>query len=264
MAILLISSWWQPELGGGIGGTASDFTGVIDRGGAPAVGEGEAGDKVVIEFSTASLVVTDVAAVADRVVSYAEDQGGFMVSKEVSSPEESPTASVEVRVPKAKLQAVVDYYKSLAVKVAQESLVGVDVTEEFADLAARIKTLEDTIDQFEAIKSRATRIADLVSITREIIALQEQIDALKGQRKFIAEAAAYPKITVYLAADEFALPYQPPEGFRPGVIFKLAVRALLGLVYAAGNFLIWAAVFSVLWIPALFLLRYLNRRFKIL
>ena len=263
LAILLILAWWQPELGGDIGGKSPDLIGGVDRGGAPSVVEEGSDGKVVIESSTASLVVSDVPEVADRIVSYAREQGGFMVSKEVTSPEESPTATVEVRVPKAKLSATVSYYKTLAVKVAEESLVGVDVTEEFADLEARIKTLETTISQFEAIKARATKISDLVSITSQIISLREQIDVLKGQKKFIAEAAAYPKITVYLATDEFALPYQPPEGFRPGTVFKLAVRSLLSLIYAVGNFLIWAAVYSILWIPVLFLLRYLNRRFKI-
>ena len=263
LAILLILAWWQPELGGDIGGKSPDLIGGVDRGGAPSVGEEGVGGKVVIESSTASLVVSDVAGAAEGIVFYAQEQGGFMVSKTVTSPEESPTAVVEVRVPKAKLGITVSYYKTLAVKVAEESLVGVDVTEEFADLEARIKTLETTISQFEAIKARATKISDLVSITSQIISLREQIDTLKGQKKFLADAAAYPKITVYLATDEFALPYQPPEGFRPGTVFKLAVRSLLSLIYSVGNFLIWTAVYSVLWVPALLVLRYLNRRFKI-
>ncbi|KKW26227.1 MAG: hypothetical protein VF00_C0014G0005 [candidate division Kazan bacterium GW2011_GWB1_52_7] len=246
LAILLILVWWKPELGGDIGGKSPDLIGGMDRGGAPTAGEEGSGGKVVIESSTASLVVSDVPARRGsdgRIDAALEAMAGIGVQ--------------------AKLAATVSYYKTLAVKVAEESLVGVDVTEEFADLEARIKTLETTISQFEAIKARATKISDLVSITSQIISLREQIDVLKGQKKFIAEAAAYPKITVYLATDEFALPYQPPEGFRPGTVFKLAVRSLLSLIYAVGNFLIWAAVYSILWIPVLFLLRYLNRRFKI-
>ncbi len=242
-------------------------------GGVPELGEGAVSDKggtgasedrVVIEESTLSMVVNDVSETADEVVKYAEKEGGFLVSSEITSPEESPVATVTVRVPSAKLRTAIEYYRTLAVKVASENIIGIDVTEEFEDLDARIATLEKTIDQFEAIKAKATKIADLVSITQQIITLRGQIDDLKGTKKFIADSAAYPKITASPATDEFALPYQPPEGFRPGAIFKQAVRALLASVYVVAGGLIWVGVYAVVVVPVLALVWYLFKRFKVI
>jgi hypothetical protein len=255
--------------------TPSGISPVTDGvGGIPELGEGTtvdgkggtetSGDRVVIEESALSLVVSDVSKTAVEVVSYAEKEGGFLVSSEITSPEESPVATVTVRVPSKKLRTAIEYYRTLAVKVASETIEGVDVTDEFEDLDARIETLEGTIVQFEAIKAKATKIADLVSITQQIITLRGQIDELKGTKKFIADSAAYPKITASLATDEFALPYQPSEGFRPGVIFKQAVRALLASVYAVAGALIWIGVYAVVVVPVLLLVRYLLKRFKIL
>jgi len=244
----------------GIGGVPELGEGTVsDKGGT-----GVSGDRVVIEESALSMVASDVSQTAEDVVAYAEKEGGFLVSSEITSPEESPVATVVVRVPSKKLRTVIEYYKTLAVKVASESTVGIDVTEEYEDLDSRIDTLEETIDQFEAIKAKATKIADLVSITEQIIILRGQIDDLKGTKKFIADSAAYPKITASLATDEFALPYQPSEGFRPGVIFKQAVRALLASVYAVAGALIWIGVYAVVVVPVLLLVRYLLKRFKIL
>ena len=266
LSVLYISSLSpsgiEPLTGGfdGVGG-APEFDGKV----VSDVGEGGTGsDRVVIEESALSLVVNDVSKTADAVVKYAEDGGGFLVSSEILSPEESPVATVVVRVPSKKLRTAVEYYRTLSVKVASENIVGVDVTEEFKDLDARIKTLEKTIDQFEAIKAQATKISDLVSITREIITIREEIDVLKGQKKFIAESAAFSRITVSLATDEFALPYQPPEGFRPGVIFKQAVRSLLSGVYSIAGGLIWVGVYAVVAVPILALAWYLLKRFKVL
>ena len=244
----------------GIGGVPELGEGAVsDKGGT-----GASGDRVVIEESALSLVVSDVSKTADEVVKYAEKEGGFLVSSEITSPEESPVATVTVRVPSAKLRTAIEYYRKLAVKVSSESIVGVDVTDEFEDLDARIATLEKTIDQFEAIKARATKIADLVSITAQIITLREEIDTLKGSKKFIEESAAFPKITASLATDEFALPYQPPEGFRPGVIFRQAVRALLSGVYAVAGGLIWVGVYAVVVVPVLALIWYLLKRAKVI
>ena len=245
-------------LTGGISGAPDLGEGAVSDKGGTTTG----GDRVVIEESALSLVVKDVSKEADEVVKYAEKEGGFLVSSEITSPEESPVATVTVRVPSAKLRTAIEYYRTLAVKVSSENIIGIDVTEEFEDLDARIATLEGTIDQFEAIKARATKIADLVSITEQIITLQEQIDLLKGSKKFIEESAAFPKITASLATDEFALPYQPPEGFRPGVIFKQAVRALLSGVYAVAGGLIWVGVYAVVWVPVLLVIIFLRRRQK--
>jgi hypothetical protein len=263
LSVLYVSSISPSGTGSlpsGIGGTPDLGEGVVSDKGGTTTG----GDRVVIEESALSLVVKDVSKEADEVVKYAEKEGGFLVSSEITSPEESPVATVVVRVPSKKLRMAIEYYRTLAVKVSSESIVGTDVTDEFEDLDTRIATLEKTIDQFEAIKAKATKIADLVSITKQIILMREDIDLLKGEKKFIAESAAFPKITASLATDEFALPYQPAEGFRPGVIFKQAVRALLSGVYAVAGGLIWVGVYAVVVVPVLLLVRYLLKRFKIL
>lgn len=266
LSLISISNWVSglSTTGVGVDGTTPGFIGGVS-GEKDTTGTGGTGeDRVVIEESALSLVAKDVSKAADEVVKYAEKEGGFLVSSEITSPEESPEATVAVRVPSAKLRTAIEYYRTLAVKVASENIIGVDVTEEFADLDSRIATLEETIDQFEAIKAQATKIADLVSITQQIITLREEIDVLKGSKKFIADSAAYPKITVYLATDEFALPYQPPEGFRPGVIFKQAVRALLSGVYAVAGSLIWVGVYSVVIVPLSFLIYWILKRTKVI
>ncbi len=253
--------WVSRSSSSGVSGSVPEFVGGgnEEKG---AAGTETSEERVVIEESNLSLVVNDVSAAAEEVVRYAEKEGGFLVSSEITSPEESPVATVVVRVPNTKLRPAVEYYRTLAVKVVEENIVGTDVTEEFQDLDSRIKALEETVAQFEAIKSRATKIADLVSITQQIITLREQIDALKGRKKFIADSAAFSRITVSLATDEFALPYQPPEGFRPGVIFKQAVRSLLSFVYGVAGGLIWVGVYAVVTVPILAFIWYLLKRFK--
>jgi len=242
----------EGEFAPGLGGTVE----TLPEGETPTKG------RVVIQESDLSLVVKDVSSTADWIVNYAEKEGGFMVSSTITRPEEVPLGTIVVRVPSKKLKEAIAYFRSLAVKVVEESLQGRDVTEEYADYEARIKTLKATIAQFEAIKERATKISDLVSITNEIINLQEQIDTYKGYLKALNEEATYSKITVYLATDEFALPYQPPAGFRPEVVLKQAVRSLLANLYAVGRALIWIGVYSVIWVPALAVVIFLRKRGK--
>lgn len=248
-------SLYQGEYERGLAPGLGDTTGALPEVETPAAKE-----RLVVQESNLSLVVKNVSQTADEIVSYAEKEGGFMVSSSITHPEESPVATVVVRVPNKKLKAAVAHFRSLALKVSSENLEGIDITEEYEDIEARIATLEATIDRFEEIRAKATKVSELLEVTREIINLQEQIDSLKGRKEYLERTATFAKITVYLATDEFALPYQPPAGFRPSVVFKQAVRALLTNLYALGRTLIWIGVYGVIWVPALAVVIILRRR----
>lgn len=217
-------------------------------------------DRIVVQNSNLSLLVDDVRGVGEQIVDYAQKQGGFMVSSSYSSPEESPFATVTVRVPSSKLGEALDFFRAKAIKVTSENLVGTDVTEEFVDIEARIATLETTKAKFEEILGSATEVQDILVVQREIINTQTRIDALKGQRDALEKNAALTKVTVYLSTDELALPYTPDEAFRPALTFKLAVRSLIGAARSVGTALIWITVFAVLWIPVLLIIYYFRRR----
>lgn len=220
--------------------------------------------RLVIQNSNLSLLVEDVQKVGNEVVSYAKQAGGFIVGSSYNQPEESPFGTITVRVPTDKLDATLQYFRSLAIKVTNENLVGNDVTDSYVDIQARLESLEKVKAKFEAILDSAVEVQDILTVQREIINTQTQIDNLKGQAEALEQNANLTKITVYLSTDELSLPYTPDEKFRPGVIFKLAVRSMLGTLQGLGELFIWILVYAVLWVPALIFFivirKYLIRR----
>ncbi len=206
-------------------------------------------NRMVIKNSDLSLLVTDVRAVSDQILSYAKGVGGFMVSPSYTKPEESPFATVIIRVPTTVLENALSHLRSLGVKVISENLMGTDVTGEYTDIEARLTTLKKTQAKFNDILEKVTNVADILSVQRELISLQDQIDSLIGQKTALVKNAELTKITVYLSTDELALPYTPDKAFRPNLIFKEAVRSLINSVRQAAEILIWIGVYSVFWIP---------------
>ncbi len=206
-------------------------------------------NRIVIKTSDLSLLVKDVRGVGDQIISYAKDNGGFMVFASYNRPTESPFATVTVRIPTTKLDEALNYIRALSIKVSSENLVGTDVTEEYVDIESRLATLRKTQVKFEEILEKAITVTDILTVQRELISLQQQIDSLKGQKMAIEKNAALTKITVYLSTDELALPYAPDKVFRPGVVFKLAVRSLLSTLRMGAEAVIWIGVYSVIWSP---------------
>lgn len=206
-------------------------------------------DRIITKTSDLSLLVKDVRNTGDQIISYAKDNGGFMVFVSYNRPTESPFATVTIRIPTARLDKALNYIRSLSIKVTSENLVGTDVTDEYVDIEANLVTLGKTKEKFEEILEKAITVTDILTVQRELITLQQQIDALIGQKKSIENNAKLTKITVYLSTDELALPYAPDKAFRPNVVFKLAVRSLLNTFRAGAEAGIWFGVYSVIWAP---------------
>jgi hypothetical protein len=223
---------------------------------APPVAQEE---RLVIEESSLSLVVADVRGVADKIVDKANEVGGFMVSTSLTRPEEAPFATVVVRVPADKFRETIDYFRDLAIKVSSENILGTDVTAEYVDLEARLETLGKTKAKFEEILAKATAIQDILQVEQQLVNLQDQIDSLKGRQKYLEQTAKLAKITAYLSTDEYALPYVPAKPFRPGVIFKLAVRSLVNNLRSLATAVIWVGVYAVIWLPVLLVLIFVSK-----
>lgn len=238
-------------------GVSSGTVGIMPQGEfAPS----DSTNRLVVQESNLSLVVKDVRTSVDKINEHATRVGGFMVNSSLSQPEEAPYANISVRVPAKSLKATLDYFRSLAIKVSSENLYGTDVTDEYTDIDARLVTLNKTKAKFEEILSQANKVQDILDVQRELINVQAQIDSLKGRQQYLEKTAEMARITIYLSTDEFSLPYAPAETFRPAVIFKTAVRSLVGFGRGLAKTLIWVGVFGIVWVPVLVVVLVLRKR----
>lgn len=236
---------------------------------APAVGgipayesapQPEVEERMVVEQSNISMLVDDVRQSVDQVISYTESKGGYMVSSNISQPEQAPFATVILRIPQPELRTALEHLRGLAVRVTSENLQGKDVTDQYLDLEARLETLNKTKVKFEAILDQATKVQDILEVQRQLTYLQDQIDNLKGRQQYLEKTAANAKLTVYLSSDEWSLPYAPSKPFRAKVIFKQAVRALINSLRWLAKAGIWVVVFSVIWLPVLIIVKVIKKK----
>jgi hypothetical protein len=222
----------------------------------------EVTNRKVVQESDMSLLVKDVRDASKKIIATAEGMGGYMVSSNYSSPGESPTASIVIRVPATKLQTVLDSYRGVAIRVVSENLSGQDVTDQYVDIDARLAVLNATKAKFQDLMAKAVEISDMLNVQREIINLQSQIDSYKGQQLYLDKTAEMARVSVYLSTDEYSLPYAPSGVWRPEVVFKTAVRSLVQTVRSGVDKAIWIVVYGAIWIPVLIIGVFLYRRFK--
>lgn len=222
----------------------------------------EVKDRMVIQNSHLSLLVKNVSQTLEAIKTKSTSLGGYMVDSNLSNPQEATTGQITVRIPQSKLDETLNYFRSLGIKVVSENLQGEDVTDQYVDIETRLLILEKNKVRFEEIMEQAKTIDEIMRVQQEIFNLQNQIDNLVGQQNYLEKSAQMTKITIFLSTDELSLPYAPSQPWRPEVIFKHAVRSLLGNIQNIGSLIIWIVVYAVIWLPILLIILYFRSRKK--
>lgn len=207
-------------------------------------------DRMQIYQSFLSVVVEDVAKTLEQIKTKVAQVQGFIVTSEISNPEDGSNGSITLRVPKDEFEDMRAYIRSIGVKVVAEQIEGTDITDEYQDISTRLRILEKNQARIEEIMEQATEIPDIMQAQERVFELQQQIDTLKGRQQYLEKEANMSKITVYMSSDEYALPYVPDNSWRPKAIFKNAVRSLVTTFQDLGSLLIWLIVYAVIWVPA--------------
>ena len=202
-----------------------------------------ADQRKVIQNTNMSMLVKDVSESIKGIESIAIEVGGFMVDKSLTKPEGAASGHITLRVPTEKRELSLDKIRVLGVRVVSENVYGDDVTDQFVDTATRIASLEKVKTQMESIMGQATEVQDLMNVQMQINNIQEQIDSLKGRQNYLEQTAKLTRIAINLSTDELALPYAPDTAWRPTVVFKTAVRSMIGALRSVADVIIWTVVY---------------------
>jgi hypothetical protein len=161
-------------------------------------------DRKVIRNADLTIEVSSTTEAQQQVTQIAETYGGFVVTSEARQRENTEPAKrtvdikLIVRVPSNQFSSALSQIEKLATNMPQRNVTGQDVTEEFIDLEARIKTQKALELQFIEIMKQATKIADALEVQRQIAGVRTEIEKLEGRRRFLANQSSLSTIAVNL------------------------------------------------------------------
>lgn len=203
-----------------------------------------------------------------KISTIAESKGGFVVETTKNSNTSSVTprdaVTMTVRVPAAKFSESLDEIHKVASRVIVETVKGQDVTEEFVDIEARLKTKKALEAQFLEIMKQGKTVADALQVQRELANVRGEIEQIEGRKRFLENQSSLSTIKIRLQTPSAYSPsssgffYQLGNAISSG--FDFALKFFLALVYFVIAILPFL-IFVVL--PIYLLLRYFWRRLRI-
>jgi len=165
-------------------------------------------------------------------------------------------------VPSGKVEEMSKYLRSVAVKVVSENVDGQDITDQYIDIERRLGDLESQRARMLAILDKATTVEEMLNVQQALDQIQNQIDSYKGQLQYMDGTTKTSKLTIYISTDELGLPYTPARSWRPEVIFRQAVRSMLGTLQNMGSFVIWLGVYLPMILGAVGVILLIKRIFR--
>jgi hypothetical protein len=221
-------------------------------------------DRKIIRNATLSIETDDPSAAHRRVGSIAESHGGFVVTSDFKQTASAQsTVTVVVRVPAAAFDVALGAIRSAGGTVKEENVAGKDVTEEYIDLEARIKTQKALEEQFLEIMKQARKVSDALEVQTQIANVRTEIEQLEGRRRFLQNQAALSTITVtfrtpapVVTATATGFGHSLKQAFGESV--DVAVAIVLGLMRLV---IVMIPILLLIVLPLGFVIRVLVRRY---
>jgi hypothetical protein len=142
-------------------------------------GESVESDRMLIWRARLSLEVGCVSNAVSSVVDIAKQSGGYVENRSDSGDE---WASVTLRVPVASLKPAMASLEAIG-KVTSRSVSSEDVTEQYVDIDARLKTMVALRDRLRGLLDKAQDVKDVLAIEKELGRVQADIDSMQARLK---------------------------------------------------------------------------------
>ena len=253
---------------------AMDAPGTAAGGGATALEQGntapdaqaqagqQAVQRLVIKTADLSLQVDSARDAEAALRALVGQLGGYVVKVETSGTDEAMSSHVTFRVPADRFDQALSGVQGLAKKVLARTVGGDDVTEEFVDLEARLKSLEASRDRMQVLLDRANTVEDALKVNQALSDLQGQIEQIKGRKQYLQQSAALSTISVSLSPVPAIAPIVAEEGWQPLAVARDALRGLVSFGQDLATLAIVLLVWAPVWLPIGLLGLWLSRKLR--
>lgn len=211
--------------------TASDLT----------VAEPETEQTRIIKTGDLSLTVNSTSDTVSALTTIAETYGGFVQSSGTwLEYDETTSGSVTLRVQAADFEKAMIDIRALAEVIQSESVSGQDVTAEFVDLEAELKTRQAEEAQYLEILESADTVEDMLNVQSYLSDVRSEIESLQGMLKYYEDRTTYSTITISIY--EKASIIAPTSDWDPVLQAKEALNDLIIFGQDIVNFVIYFVI----------------------
>jgi hypothetical protein len=228
----------------------------------------EAVERKIIRNGKLTIETDSPTTAQSKITTIAESLGGFVITSEFKQAGNNAreTVTITVRVPAQQFNQALEKIRAAGDQVLNENVSGQDVTEEFLDLEARIKTKKALEAQFLEIMKQAKNVSDALEVQRQIAEVRTEIERMEGRKRFLQNQASLSTITIILQTPTPIIINTSTTGFGHSIKqafaegLDLAAAIVLGLIRLI---IVLIPITLFILLPFGLLLRFFIRRLRL-
>lgn len=165
-----------------------------------------------------------------------------------------------IRVRNPDFEKMVTNISAIPSHVNSKNIYTEDVTAEFVDITARLKSKKEVEKRYIELLQKAVKVSDILEVEEQLSTIREEIEAKEGQLKYLNDQVDYSTINLSFHQDFEYTPSERPGFFgRVGTAFGNGwndfLSFLVGIIHA------WPLLISIL--AGIYLVyRFIRKRLK--
>lgn len=120
--------------------------------------------------------------------------GGYISAEERYFSYDRENISITARIPIQHFEDFLTASTAGVIEFENQSISAQDVTEEYVDIQARIKTKKEVEQQYINLLDKAVNVTEIMEIERELGYIREEIESAEGRLKYLENSSAYSTI----------------------------------------------------------------------
>jgi hypothetical protein len=219
--------------------------------------------RMIIRSGTMSIEIDKFEDAEGKIKQIVSANGGYVTnSSSQLNASGKKQGSITIRVAADKFDKVLDELAEVG-KVMNQNITGKDVTEEYMDAEARLKTQRELESRLlKLLTEKTAKLTDIVDVETKLASVREQIEKTEGRMRFLKDQAAYSTLTVSLyepailqTSSGGGFFYELERGLKKGLTgFTSVLSGIITFIIA------FSPILVVLLVILYFVRRYLRKR----
>lgn len=153
-------------------------------------------DRKIKQEATIRFQVKDLDASSTKVEALAAKYGATITNIQSYNQEEIIETNYTIKVAPEKLTALLAAIQSESIFLDNKTVSAEDVTLQYVDVEARIKTKQAVKQKYLELLTKTTKVQEILAIEVELQKVQEELESVKAQMKVLQQQTNYSSINL--------------------------------------------------------------------
>jgi hypothetical protein len=153
-------------------------------------------ERKLIKTGQLSFETADLTNTRDAIESVCKRYKAYVSSENLTSYGDRQQHTLEIRIPANNYDSLALTIEALALKVENKSTNVQDVTEEFIDVEARLKTKKELELRYLDLLKQAKKIEEMIAIEGQLANVRGEIESMEGRLKYLSNQVNYSTLSL--------------------------------------------------------------------